>query len=75
MNLSTAWSSHRAKEVGIRKVLGSHRKALIQQFVFESMLYALASTIIAIVATELFIGAFNDIAQKELSLYFSKHCK
>jgi putative ABC transport system permease protein len=69
MNLSTARSSNRAKEVGIRKVLGSHRKALIHQFIFESMLYTLASTIIAIVATELFISSFNDIAQKELSLY------
>jgi putative ABC transport system permease protein len=69
MNLSTARSSNRAKEVGIRKVLGSHRKALIQQFIFESMLYTITSTIIAIVATELFINTFNDIAQKELGLY------
>ena len=69
MNLSTARSSNRAKEVGIRKVLGSHRKALIHQFIFESILYTIASTIIAIVATELFINAFNGIAQKELSLY------
>lgn len=69
MNLSTARSSNRAKEVGIRKVLGSHRKALIHQFIFESMLFTIGSTIIAIVATELFINTFNEIAQKELSLY------
>ncbi len=69
MNLSTARSSNRAKEVGVRKVLGSLRKWLIRQFIFESLLYAFISTIIAIVAAELFLNVFNDIAQKELSLY------
>ncbi len=69
MNLSTARSSNRAKEVGIRKVLGSHRKSLIQQFIFESLLYTAISTLIAIVSTELFLNGFNQIAQKELSLY------
>uniref|UniRef100_UPI004048322E ABC transporter permease n=1 Tax=Roseivirga sp. TaxID=1964215 RepID=UPI004048322E len=69
MNLSTARSSGRAKEVGIRKVLGAQRKSLIKQFIFESFLFVAISTIIAIVTTELFLTTFNNIAQKELSLY------
>ena len=69
MNLSTARSSNRAKEVGVRKVLGSEKKQLVRQFIFESVLFASASTILAMVATEMSLGAFNSIANKELSLY------
>ncbi len=69
MNLSTARSSKRAKEVGIRKVLGSEKRALIRQFIFESLLFVLVSTVLAMVLTELSINAFNTIADKELSLY------
>lgn len=69
MNLATARSSNRAKEVGIRKVLGSQRKWLMRQFIFESFLYTLVSTIIAIVAAELSLNIFNEIAEKQLSLY------
>jgi len=69
MNLSTARSSNRAKEVGIRKVLGSKKKALIQQFIFESVMYAALSTVVAIVLTELCLSAFNNISNKDLSLY------
>jgi putative ABC transport system permease protein len=53
MNLSTARSSNRAKEVGIRKVLGSETKALVKQFIFESVLYSSVITIVTIVLTEL----------------------
>lgn len=69
MNLSTARSSKRAKEVGIRKVLGSEKRALIRQFIFESLLFVLVSTILAMVLTEFSINAFNNIADKDLSLY------
>lgn len=69
MNLSTARSSNRAKEVGIRKVLGSERTQLIRQFIFESILYVFVSTIFAIVLAEFFMGSFNAISGKELSLY------
>lgn len=69
MNLSTARSANRAKEVGVRKVLGSHTKWLVRQFIFESVLYALISTVFAIVAAEMALPFFNDFAQKELSLY------
>jgi len=69
MNLSTARSANRAKEVGIRKTLGSPKKALIRQFIFESVLFALVSTIIALVATEVSISSFNNLADTQLSLY------
>ncbi|GAB5523138.1 MAG: ABC transporter permease [Roseivirga sp.] len=69
MNLSTARSANRAKEVGIRKTLGSPKKALIRQFMFESVLFVLVSTIIAIVATEVSLDAFNTLANTRLSLY------
>ena len=69
MNLSTARSSNRAKEVGIRKVLGSEKKTLVQQFIFESVMYAALSTVVAVVLTELCLNAFNNISNKELSLY------
>lgn len=69
MNLSTARSANRAKEVGIRKVLGSERSQLIGQFIFESVLYVLISTIFAIVISEFVMGGFNAISGKELSLY------
>lgn len=69
MNLSTARSANRAKEVGIRKTLGSPKKALIRQFMFESVMFVLVSTIIALVATEISMSAFNTLANTSLSLY------
>lgn len=69
MNLSTARSANRAKEVGIRKTLGSPKKVLIRQFIFESVMFVLVSTIIALVATEVSLGAFNTLANTSLSLY------
>ena len=69
MNLSTARSANRAKEVGIRKVLGSEKRSLVRQFIFESVLYVLVGTIIAVVLTEVSLGSFNLIADTELSLY------
>lgn len=68
MNLSTARASNRAKEVGIRKVLGSHRHLLIKQFIFESLLFVVVSLVGAIGLVLLFLGEFNAIADKNLSL-------
>jgi putative ABC transport system permease protein len=68
MNLSTARSSGRAKEVGVRKVLGSGRKSIANQFIFESVVFVLASATLALILCELFIGSFNTIANKTLSL-------
>jgi len=66
MNLSTARSSNRAREVGVRKVLGSPRKFLIAQFLTESILVTLFATLIALVAAWLFLPKFNDMSGKEL---------
>ncbi len=71
MNLSTARSSKRAKEVGVRKVLGSARKYLIAQFLTESFLVTLVSTIIALVLVWLLLPLFNQVANKQLA--FSLH--
>ncbi len=69
MNLSTARSSNRAKEVGVRKVLGSEKRSLVRQFIFESVLFAAVSTVLAMVMTEFSLNVFNQIANKELTLY------
>jgi len=68
MNLTTARSSKRAREVGIRKVVGADKKQLIGQFLSESILIAFISLIIAIVLVELFLPAFNQLSSKELSI-------
>ncbi len=67
MNLSTARSVSRAKEVGIRKVLGSQRHQLIRQFLIESLLYSLVAMIIAVILIEISLPYFNHIALKQLS--------
>ena len=68
MNLSTAQSARRAKEVGIRKVLGSLRKQLMRQFLAEAMLYSVLSAIIAVLIVILVLPAFNQLADKDLSV-------
>ena len=75
MNLSTAQSAKRAKEVGIRKVLGSLRKQLIRQFITEAMLFTLFATLLAIVMVILLLPAFNQLANKQLSLSFFLNIK
>lgn len=69
MNLSTARSSNRAKEVGIRKVLGSQKQMLIRQFIIESSLFVAVATLAALVLVQLSLGAFNVVAEKQLSLW------
>jgi putative ABC transport system permease protein len=70
MNLSTARSSNRAREVGVRKVLGSPRKSLIVQFLTESVLVTFASTLIAVIIAWLMLPVFNQMANKELAITF-----
>ncbi len=67
MNLATARSSNRAKEVGVRKVMGAFRKQLIYQFISEAILVSFVSFILAYAMTLLAIPAFNLIAEKELT--------
>ena len=66
MNLSTARSSNRAKEVGIRKVLGTERKTLIGQFLTESTLVAVIALFIALGITFFILPFFNDVSNKSL---------
>lgn len=66
MNLSTARSASRAKEVGLRKTLGSVRSKLIAQFLSESFVYTFVSTVLALIAVYLLLPAFNLLSAKEL---------
>lgn len=68
MNLSTARSANRAREVGVRKVLGSSRKNLIFQFLSESLLITLFATIIAITVAWFLLPLFNQVSGKELTI-------
>jgi ABC-type antimicrobial peptide transport system permease subunit len=72
MNLATARSAKRAKEVGIRKVVGALRSTLIAQFVGEAVLLTFLSIIIAIVFTALTLPAFNQLTGKHLSMPFDQ---
>ncbi|MDN3583330.1 ABC transporter permease [Mucilaginibacter flavus] len=67
MNLSTARSSNRAKEVGVRKVLGSARKLLIFQFLSESVIVTFIAGVLAVAGAYLFLPMFNNIADKSFS--------
>jgi len=68
INLSTAGAGKRAREVGIRKVLGSVRLQLVGQFLIESVLLTLAGTVIAVGLIYLSLPLFNEIADLDLSL-------
>ena len=66
MNLATARSERRAKEVGLRKVVGAGRKQLIGQFLGESLLITLLALVLAIALVFLLLPAFNNLAGKEI---------
>ena len=68
MNLSTARSANRGKEVGIRKVLGSEKGSLIGQFLTESTVMVFLGLFLAIVIVWIFIGYFNEISGKSLDI-------
>ena len=68
MNLSTARSSGRTKEVGLRKTFGSYRWELIVQFLSESVIFAALATFLSILLVMLFIPQFNLISGKEIAL-------
>lgn len=68
MNLSTARSANRAKEVGVRKVLGSLRGHLISQFMMESVLISFMGMLLAVGLAFLFLPVFNSLASKQLSI-------
>ena len=68
MNLSTARSEKRAKEVGVRKTLGSGKKQLIMQFFSESMILALVAFVFSIMAVYLLLPSFNRLVDKHLTM-------
>lgn len=68
MNLTTARSIRRSKEVGLRKVIGARKGQLIRQFIGESVLLSVISMLFAIVLVYFFLPYFNDFTNKELSL-------
>ena len=68
MNLSTARSEKRAKEVGVRKAIGSDRGQLIMQFFSESFLVVLIAFVLALALVVLCIPLFNEVADKKISL-------
>ena len=67
MNLSTARSEKRAREVGIRKTVGSSRRQIISQFLGESLLTVALSYVLAVGIVLLFLGGFNHLTGKEIS--------
>ncbi len=68
MNLATARSANRAREVGMRKVVGAYRSQLVMQFMGESMLIALVSLIVAIILAKISLPIFNAFVNKEMNL-------
>lgn len=73
MNLSTARSTKRSAEVGIRKVLGAEKGALVRQFLGESVLMSLIAFVFAFTITQLLLPAFNSVSGKDLSLSFTQN--
>ena len=73
MNLSTAKASRRIKEVGIKKAVGASRKALIYQYLGESILMAFLSLALAIIFVEIFLPQFNLITGKQLTLHLESN--
>ncbi|HEY5751266.1 MAG TPA: ABC transporter permease [Chryseolinea sp.] len=72
MNLSTARSEMRSKEVGVRKVMGSVRRQLIRQFLGESLMVVMISAFIAFVIAWLALPVFNEVTAKEIELPWSE---
>jgi putative ABC transport system permease protein len=71
MNLSTARSEKRAKEVGVRKVIGSTRKMLISQFIVESFLLTILGLILAFILIEISIPYFNQLLNTDLVIDYT----
>ncbi|MFT4015703.1 MAG: ABC transporter permease [Agriterribacter sp.] len=72
MNLATARSEKRAREVGVRKVLGAGKGSLVFQFIGETMLMAALSAMLAVVLMVLILPAFNLLVQKNLAIGLSQ---
>ncbi|KIO75241.1 hypothetical protein TH53_21750 [Pedobacter lusitanus] len=73
MNLSTARSEKRAREVGVRKSLGSSRRAIIWQFLAESLLLSSLAMVIAFILLEISLPYFNHLLGIEMSINYSSY--
>ncbi len=71
MNLTTARSVKRAKEIGVRKVVGAMRFALIRQFIGEALLIVLMAVIISLVLVMLMLPQFNQLTSKQIQIPFN----
>ena len=72
MNLSTARSAHRAREIGVRKVLGSHRSALIRQFLSETTLLAAFAMVLALLIVIIALPGFSNLTNRPIQLPWSQ---
>ena len=70
MNLATARSASRAREVGIRKIVGSTKSLLVRQFLFESLVTSLISVVVAATWVQLLLPVFNRLTQKQLEIHY-----
>ncbi|MGD2089539.1 MAG: ABC transporter permease [Candidatus Aminicenantes bacterium] len=70
INLTTARASYRAKEVGLRKVVGAHRESLIMQFLVESIVISFMAFLLAILLAELFLPVFNNLISGNLKIHY-----
>lgn len=68
MNLSTARSEKRAKEVGVRKAIGSMRRQIIGQFYFESLFVTALAFMVALVIAQILLPFFNEVAAKKITM-------
>jgi putative ABC transport system permease protein len=72
MNLTTARSVKRAREIGVRKVLGAARWVLIKQFISESMVFTVIAVVAALIMMTLLLPAFNYVTQKQMTIPFNQ---
>jgi putative ABC transport system permease protein len=73
VNLATARSSSRAREVGIRKTIGSYRGQIVRQFLSETILTSFLSVLVALLVVQFLLPAFNSITGKELSMPYTQN--
>ena len=74
MNLFTALSLKRTKEIGVRKVVGASRKTLIKQFLSETIVLSFLALLLAVGISQAFLSAFNQLSGKDLAIpYFNVH--
>jgi ABC-type lipoprotein release transport system permease subunit len=73
MNLSTARSIKRAKEIGVRKVIGAQRSALIRQFLSEALLFTLFAVLVSLILLTLFLPVFNNLTGKQIAQPFNNY--